>query len=234
MWLDRIIAVLKKHPAYGIRRLQIYFKHNGYAVSEVKLRRICRTHGIYGKRRKKKWKPSKGSSIPYHIKDIHREITPIWYGDFTHIPIRGRHWYLATIIDHRTRAILSWKLLRNHTHNLTIDTLTIALKNNKPPQYFHSDHGSEYTSQAYQELLKQHSIIQSCSPIGSPWFNGIQERFYRTLKEELNLIHKLQSTTSYLEMYEIVHSTISYYNTHRIHTTLGMSPQDYTVLEVNE
>lgn len=229
LWLNRIVAVLKKHPSYGIRRLQIHFGNNGYTISEAKLRRICRAHGIYGKRKKKRWKRSGASNIPYCIQKINKANNSVWYGDFTHIPIRGTQWYLATIVDHNTRKILSWKLSERHTNTLTIDTLNTALKTNKPPHYFHSDHGSEYTSQEYRELLETNNITQSCSPVGSPWLNGIQERFYRTLKEELHLIHKLQCTTSYLEMYEIVHHTISYYNTQRIHTTLGMSPQEYAM-----
>lgn len=53
-----------------------------------------------------------------------------------------------------------------------------------PPQWFHSDQGSEYTSYALTHLLEQHNTQVSHSPQSSPWRNGAQESFFGRFKVE--------------------------------------------------
>ena len=49
---------------------------------------------------------------------------------------------------------------------------------------FHSDRGSQYTSRAFMDMLKQYQVRQSFSRVGMPGDNSWTESFFATLKKE--------------------------------------------------
>jgi putative transposase len=58
---------------------------------------------------------------------------------------------------------------------------------------FHSDRGSQYTSNAVMGLLKQYGLCQSFSRVGVPGDNAWVESFFATMKKEL--IHRTHYET---------------------------------------
>jgi hypothetical protein len=54
-----------------------------------------------------------------------------------------------------------------------------------PGLIFHSDRGSQYTSEVFTKLLDHHGIRQSLSRPGQCWDNAVAESFFATLKCEL-------------------------------------------------
>lgn len=64
----------------------------------------------------------------------------------------------------------------------------------------------------------------SMSTKASPWENAYQESFYDNFKTDLGLEFERFATVG--EFVEAIHKTIRYYNQHRIHTKLKMSPQN--------
>ena len=86
-------------------------------------------------------------------------------------PYLGTHegWlYLATIIDLYSRAVIGWSLSTRINADLVCDALTMALwRRHFPTQIIvHSDRGSQYCSNDYQQLLKDHELIGSMSAKG--------------------------------------------------------------------
>ena len=63
----------------------------------------------------------------------------------------------------------------------------MALKGRQPSSAMlhHSDRGSQYASQEYQQLLAAHGILSSMSRVGNCWDNAVAESFFATLKLEL-------------------------------------------------
>ena len=53
----------------------------------------------------------------------------------------------------------------------------------------HSDRGSQYAAQKYQQLLTKHGLKGSMSRKGNCWDNAVSESFFHTLKESIP-IHK--------------------------------------------
>jgi putative transposase len=112
--------------------------------------------------------------------------------------------------------------------NLVIDALEQAIgrENPQPGFIFHDDQGTQYTAQSFQKALVTHGIIQSVSRPGNPYDNAVAESFFKTLKTELTKGKKYadqeearQEIFKYIELY---------YNTKRLHSSLGyMSPSDY-------
>ena len=49
----------------------------------------------------------------------------------------------------------------------------------------HSDRGSQYYSNDYQQLLEDHALTCSMSGRGNYWDNAVAESFFHTLKVEV-------------------------------------------------
>jgi putative transposase len=82
---------------------------------------------------------------------------------------------------------------------------------------FHSDRGVQYTSHAFQNLIKSCDVKQSFSPSGRPHHNAVMESFFATMKKE-----ELYRTNyhSLSEFKERVERYIDFYNNERPHVTL--------------
>ena len=89
----------------------------------------------------------------------------------------------------------------------------------------HFDRGSQYTSRAYQQLLKQRGMVCSMSRKGNCWDNSPTERFFSSLKREWLTGNVYQTRQSAIAD---THTYIGYYNTPRLHTTIrDMTPMEF-------
>lgn len=91
---------------------------------------------------------------------------------------------------------------------------------------FHSDQGSQYASKEVFNILKSMEFKQSISRRGNCWDNAVAGSFFKTIKTELLNYENLQ-TRSEAEM-KIFEYIKMYYNTKRLHSSLGyLSPDAY-------
>jgi putative transposase len=219
---------LISNPDYGIYRLKLHFDLEGENISQIKIRRICRTNGIIAKVKQKK-PPIRDQNEPYTgVANLIDGVIPtspdqIWCGDFSYFKVNRTWMYLATVIDSYTKEILGFSLSTNHTTSLVCNSLNMAIKKQRKPTIFHSDQGSEYSSMEFRDILTKDLIIQSNSQKASPWQNGFQESFYGKFKDEMGL-HRLNNCSNYMEAYNLITQRIQYYNTKRIHTSIKNIP----------
>jgi transposase InsO family protein len=70
------------------------------------------------------------------------------------------------------------------TADIVIDALTMAWFRRRPPTglLHHSDRGSQYASQAFQDKLTEYGMKCSMSRKGNCWDNAIAESFSNNLK----------------------------------------------------
>ena len=144
-----------------------------------------------------------------------------WVSDITFIPTREGYLYLAIVLDLYSRAVIGWSMSDRINGQLVIDAITMAILHRGEPEsvLVHSDQGSQYTAQAYRELLVTYNMQCSMSRKGECHDNAVAESFFHTLKEELVTDADFrarqqarQSIFKYIEMY---------YNRQRLHSTLG-------------
>ncbi len=155
-----------------------------------------------------------------------------WAQDFTYLWIGNCFTYLAAVLDLTTRQIVGWRIGTSHTAELICAALLDAISKNAPPNILHSDQGSEYMSYRHESLCRQYGITMSASKAGSPWQNGFMERVFTTLKSEMPNLSQVKDVG---QLHEIIARQIHYYNTKRIHTSLGTSPAKYAaILNSNE
>lgn len=95
----------------------------------------------------------------------------------------------------------------------------------------HSDLGSQYTSQTFQQYVRENGFIHSFSHKGKPYDNACIESFHSVLKKEeiycnsyADFKQARQALFEYIE---------SWYNRKRIHSALGyLTPQEQENMEL--
>ena len=90
---------------------------------------------------------------------------------------------------------------------------------------FHSDRGSQYTSQPFRQLLQRHAIQASMNGVGACWDHAVAEHFFGSLKNErlLKVYHlTCQGMKQNVERY------IRYYHQQRLHAANDdLSPVEF-------
>ena len=114
-------------------------------------------------------------------------------------------------------AELSLQAVKNSINNQNPDTKELII---------HSDLGSQYTSNKFENYLKVLSIKHSYSKKGYPYDNAPMESFHFCFKKEDEKMNKyFDFNDAKLSTFEYIES---WYNRRRILSRIGyMTPQDY-------
>lgn len=145
-----------------------------------------------------------------------------WVGDITCIRTLEGFCYLATVLDCCTKKAVGYAVADHMRTGLISDALDMAVRNCPPARgetIFHSDHGSQYMSREYADLLDSYGIRASVGKTGVCWDNAWAESFNATLKNER--VHRMV----YRTVDEAVRDVVSWielrYNQKRLHSALG-------------
>lgn len=144
-----------------------------------------------------------------------------WVGDITYIYTKETGWtYLAIVMDLFDLKVIGWSYGLNMTDDLVIDAFNKALINRDLDKdgIFHSDRGSQYTSNKFENLLSTISAKHSYSKKGYPYDNASMESFNAILKkEEVNVNNYETFNEAKMAIFEFIES---WYNNLRIHSKL--------------
>jgi transposase InsO family protein len=222
----KIEEVLEDNPSYGHRRIALELQMN-----KKPIKRVMKKYDIRPRRSRKKPGKSRNSQGFEASPNLIVSLFPlfpnhVWITDFTYLKWRGRWVYVCTVIDLFTREVVGLSIKTNHSAMLVSEALLNALQNNLPPTIIHSDQGSEYKSKLFRMILKDFDIDQSMSKKASPWQNGYQESFYGNWKVDIGDVNRFKSLG---ELTAEIYKSIYYYNYHRIHTSLKMSPKKFSL-----
>ena len=145
-----------------------------------------------------------------------------WVGDITYIYTKETGWtYLAIVMDLFDLKVVGWSYGLNMTDDLVIDAFNKAMINRglSKGKIFHSDRGSQYTSNDFENLLEELEIKHSYSKKGYPYDNASMESFNAILKkEEVNVNNYETFNEAKLAIFEFIEG---WYNNQRIHSTIG-------------
>ncbi|HIR47646.1 MAG TPA: IS3 family transposase [Candidatus Caccousia avicola] len=148
-----------------------------------------------------------------------------WVTDISYIHTKQGVLYLSMIRDLYDNSIVAYKTGTQQTVSLVLDTVRLAMKQEKKrvaaELHLHSDQGFQYTSQAYFQLTKQYGITPSMSRKGNPYDNAMAENFFSILKTECIYRHK---PASFCEANEMIDRYIDFYNHERIQLKTGEAP----------
>jgi transposase InsO family protein len=164
---------------------------------------------------------------------LDRQFDPVkknesWVADITYISTREGWMYLAVVEDLYSRMVVGWSMDATMTSRLVVDALESAVLRRLPGSELvaHSDRGSQYASEHYQQLLAREGITCSMSRRGNCWDNAPMESFFATLKKEL--VHDEDYATRAEARASIFEYIETFYNRVRRHSTLGyLSPVNF-------
>jgi putative transposase len=227
---------------YGTRRLKHLLAQEGLQVSRRRIGRMLAQAGLHCKTRRKFTAPTAaGQAQTVAPNQLNREFTvqvpdTVYVGDITYLPT-GEGWlYLAVVLDLCSRAVVGWSMADHMRTELVNQALAMAIGQRQPAAglIMHTDRGSQYGADSYQQLLTQHGIEPSMSRKGNCWDNAVAESFFHTLKTELIYLEDFktheQARTGVFEYIEV------FYNRQRCHSAHGyLAPLAYEqVLKINE
>ena len=156
----------------------------------------------------------------------------VWLADLTYIWTLEGWLYLAAVLDTHSRKVVGWSMSHRlmrlpRGHGCVAAWLWDADVQTGPASLLHhSDRGSQYASQAYRDLLRDHNITCSMSRKANCWDNAMMESFFATLKKER--VHHESYATREEARQSIFEYIELFYNTRRRHSALGyLSPEQY-------
>ena len=227
---------------YGTRRIKHLLAQEGLRVSRRRIGRMLAQAGLRCKtRRRFKAPTASGQAQTVAPNQLNRDCTVhapdrVYVGDIPYLPT-GEGWlYLAVVLDLCSRAVVGWSMADHMRAELVNQALAMAIYQRQPAAglIMHTDRGSQYGADSYQQLLTQHGIQPSMSRKGNCWDNAVAESFFHTLKTELIYVEDFntheQAKTAVFEYIEV------FYNRQRCHSANGyLAPLLYEqTLKTNE
>ena len=200
-----------RHPFYGSRRMKAYLRGQGYLVNRKRVQRLMRQLGLVG------MAPGPNTSrpqpqqevYPYLLRGVEVERpNQVWSTDITYIRMARGFVYLVAVMDWYSRQVLAWRIINTQDAAFCVDCLEEALQHFGTPSIFNTDQGSQFTSEAFTEVLKRQGIQISMDGRGRAADNIFVERLWRSVKYEevylkdyANVPELLLGLTTYFEFY---------------------------------
>lgn len=218
---------------YGARRVWHDVLAQGQSCGLHRIERLMRLQGLRARPRRRSLPKDQGvrSAIADNVLDRQFQAdapNQKWVADFTYIWTAEGWLYAAVVLDLYSRRVVGWSMHSSMTSQLVADALMMAVwRRGKPVQLLHhSDQGSQYTSEHFQELLREQGITCSMSRAGEVWDNSAMESFFSSLKTE-KTARKVYRTRAQARA-DVFDYIERFYNPVRRHSTLGyVSPLEF-------
>ncbi len=229
----------KNKDNYGSPRVYKELKKKGILCSEKMVAKVMKESGIQARTTKKfKVTTDSNHSQPVAENVLNREFdkatkaNQLWVSDITYIWTLEGWLYLTCVIDLYSRKVVGWSMSSSMTKEFVMEALHMAIKqrclskDQRDDLLHHSDRGSQYCSNDYQDMLEANGITCSMSRKGNCWDNAAMESFFATLKKEL--VHQERYKTRAAARRSIFEYIEVFYNRERIHSSLGyISPEKF-------
>jgi putative transposase len=224
--MRRLDELHLNHPFAGARMLRDMLKLEGFAVGRKHVRTLMDKMGIAAiYRRRNTSAPHPEHKIyPYLLRNLTIERpNHVWATDLTYIPMKRGFVFLVAILDWATRKVLAHRVATSMTSDFCIEALEEAIEKYGLPEIFNTDQGSQFTSVAFTDVLKDHDIQISMDGKGRWVDNVFVERLWKSVKYEHVYLHAYDSV---LEAKQQLASYFEFYNTGRPHSSLGGQTPD--------
>lgn len=236
-WLkEKILEIYNKSSGrFGSNKIFEKLKAQGIPCSLGKISSLFKELGLVSKRRKRPIKKADKPKRFYYKNKLKQNFVQsrpnlFWVGDVTEVKINSAKFYLCVVLDLYSRKVIAYRLSSQNNNKLTVNTFKDAFELRDRPKglTFHSDQGSNYTSNEFMDLLRVLKVEQSLSKAGTPYDNSVIEAFYSNLKQDdLNSCE----FEEFDELVAVVDRYIEFYNSYRPHEFLGYKTPDEVEME---
>ncbi len=215
---------------YGYRRVWKWLQDRKVQGNPKTVLRVMQKYGLLSEiRRRRKW-VNLGQQVHKYENLLNRQFktdkpNTKWVTDISYIHTKEGVLYLSMIRDLYDNSIVAYKVASRQTVSLVLDTIRLAMKNEKKrvaaKLQLHSDQGFQYTTHAYFKLTQSYGITPSMSRKGNPYDNAMAENFFSILKTECIYRHKPKTLR---EASNLIDRYIHFYNHERIQNRTGVAP----------
>jgi putative transposase len=213
-------------PFAGSRMLRDLLQREGFAVGRKHVTTLMRRMGIEALYRKPNTSQrGAGHAIyPYLLRELRVDRpNQVWALDITYIPMRRGFVYLCAVVDWASRKVLAHRVSISMETAFCLDTLNDALARYGKPEIVNTDQGSQFTSAAFTQTLKEQGIQISMDGKGCWRDNVFVERVWRSVKYEEVYLHAydtVSDATAGIGRY------FALYNSRRPHSSLDKKTPD--------
>lgn len=206
-------------PSYGVRRLHVLLRRDGFRINLKKVRRWYREEGLLLKPRKRR----RRASTTRHVRTAPLRANERWAMDFMHHVLgTGQNIRVSTLIDVFTRECVALAAAPRFTgHDVARILSDAGHERGVLPEIIQCDNGTEFTSTALDHWAYWNQVKLDFSRPGKPVDNSLCEAFNGSLRRELLTQHWFASLAEAAAELEIWRDD---YNNHRPHTSLGLQP----------
>jgi putative transposase len=231
---DRIREIHRRRETYGSPRIHAELRSLGSRCSRKRVARLMREARLRGCMRGRRNRTARRAKGAPPAEDLVKrnfaatEVEKVWVADITYVATREGFLYLAFILDVHSRRVVGWAMEHHLRAELVVDALQMAVWRRKPAPglVHHSDQGVQYTALSFGERLREVGIKPSMGRTGTALDNAMAESFISTLKAEL--VSHLEFPTRQAARTAIFEYLETFYNTRRLHSSLGYrSPADF-------
>ncbi len=241
----KIEKIISGDCKYGVKRIKAALLEDyGIHIGRDALGRLLKLWSLQLKRKQKKTKRSVIQKILISLADranllIRTKITAPFQAissDITEIHYNNgkSKAYLAVHKDVFGQMVYGWSLDLSMEATLVIKSLEMAKKSIRklikriPAKLLcHSDQGSQYTGYKYTNRVLMSNMRLSYSTPGTPTENPGQESFFGRLKEDCQ--DEFNEIRDFENLQKFMIKRMKYYNTRRIHTSIGLkAPLKFT------
>ena len=157
----------ESNNSLGSRQLKKQLGKEGFQVGRYKVRKIMKQLNLKViQRQAYKVTTQRKHSDAVADNLLNQQFSPTsvnqyWAGDISYLRTNEGWLYLAIVMDLYSRRIIGWSMNKRMSQALVNRAMKQAIHLRQPESglMYHSDRGSQYTSKAFQKLLK--SIISS-------------------------------------------------------------------------
>jgi len=223
-WLEEwekqaILKFYGEHPGEGYRRLTfMMLDADVVAVSPSSVWRVLSGAGLL-----RRWNGKaslKGTGFEQPL-EAHQH----WHIDVSYLNIAATFYYLCSVLDGYSRAIVDWDL-REAMREADVEIILQAAKEKYPqarPRII-SDNGPQFIARDFKEFIRLSGMTHVRTSPYYPQSNGKVERWHQSLKGECirpGVPLALEDARRLIGRY------VEHYNTVRLHSAIGyVTPQD--------
>lgn len=223
-WLEEwekreIVNFHWNNPLEGYRRLTfMMLDADIVAVSPSSVWRVLGQAGLLGKWNGKASKKGTGFEQPLQAQEH-------WHIDVSYINISGTFYYLCSVLDGYSRAIVHWDLRESMTE-AEIEIILQGAKEKYPevrPRIL-SDNGPQFLARDFKEFIRISGMTHVRTSPYYPQSNGKIERWHKSLKAECI---RPGTPLTPEDARQLIQQYVDHYNTVRLHSAIGfVTPAD--------